>query len=540
MEFLPHVRGVLIGALAGIAATFSITGAASAGRGDEHSPGLTETASEAARSPRIRASSESYDLDGALSNGTLTLRISSKPGRLPVRGAQIEVMIDGAGGSATEKQDGTYTFQSAALAKPGDREVIVTVKDGSNSDLLIGMLKQRVVAGHAEHRHDEHGHAHEGDKAKASGKKSDDHAGHVGHGEQGHAGEGAVKLTPQVMKEFGVEVERAGPGPIADTITRPAEVTFNMDRFAHVVPHVAGIVRSVNASQGDVVTADQVVAVLDSRELAEAKSAYLSALERLELARSEFDRAEELRTRNITSEKSYLASRSAHAEARIAMRGAKQKLNSMGVSDAVLERLAREPDAILNRYELRARLGGTVVKRHLVQGEYVPSDREDFTVADLSTVWINISLYAADLAKVTAGQRVHLETETGDTASGTISFVTPDVAEATRTATARVVLAGTSRSFRPGMFIKASIETGQMDAAVRIAGAAIHKHDDKDVVFTREGEAFKPRPVKLGRRNGQYVEIVSGLHAGEEIATKGSFLIKSQLSKASFGDGHNH
>ena len=99
-----------------------------------------------------------------------------------------------------------------------------------------------------------HDHSHDAGKAKRS--KAHDHAAHDGHGHRGHGEEGRVRLTPQVMREFGVATEKVGPGAIADIITRPAEVTFNMDRFSHVVPHVAGMVRSVNAAQGDVVTAN--------------------------------------------------------------------------------------------------------------------------------------------------------------------------------------------------------------------------------------------------------------------------------------------
>lgn len=539
MHLLLQLRVTRCIALAGIIATFSMVDPASAGRGDQHPPAATGTVATDARSPRIRASSETYDLDGVLSNGILTLQIREKPSGLPVSSAELEVMIDGAAVRAIDKGDGVYTFQSATLDKKGTQEVIVSLKHGSKSDLLIGVLAPEDTAtGNKGHAHDDHDHPL--DAGKTKGSKAHDHAAHDGHGRKGHGEEGTVRLTPQVMREFGVATEKAGPGAIADIIARPAEVTFNMDRFSHVVPHVAGIVRSVNAAQGDVVTANQVLAIIESRELAEAKSAYLAALERLELAKSEFERAEELRNKNITSEKSYLTSRSAYAEARIAMRSARQKLGSIGVSDVVLEQLAKEPDAILTHYELRARIGGTVVKRHLVHGEAVPSDREAFTVADLSTVWVNISLYSADLAKVAPGQQVRLETDTGQATSATISFVSPDVSETTRTATARVVLAGTAQTFRPGMFIKASIEIGHKDAGIRVASAAIQRIEEKDVVFTREGEVFKPRPVMIGRRNGQYVEIVRGLRVGDEIATKGSFLIKSELGKSSFDDGHNH
>ena len=462
---------------------------------------------------RIAASSESYELSGVVEHGTLSLQLKRSAGGAPVTDAHIELTIDGVSGEARTDGKGTYTYRSTALNKESEREVIITVKEGEKSDLLIGTLRS-----------------------------TDDHKGHAGKpkNHDGHEGENVVKLTPEVMREFGVTTEEAGPGVISHAITRPAEISFNMNRFAHVVPRVTGITKSISASQGQTVKMGQELAVLESRELAELKAAYLAASERLVLAKEDFDRIKALRDKQITSEKSYLTSRTAFAEARIAVRSAKQKLNSIGIGDEVLQAIAKAPDSVLTQYTLRAPMGGMIVKRHLVQGELVTTEREAFTIADTSSVWINISLYSSDIPKVDTGKHVALKTENGHAAEGTISFVSPDVSEQTRTATARVVLKGASRNFRPGMFIKASIKVSDEAVAVRIPKSALQNNDGREVVFVNDSGQFKPRPVKIGRRNGKFAEVVSGLRSGEVIAAKNAFLIKAQLSKASFDDGHNH
>lgn len=108
--------------------------------------------------------------------------------------------------------------------------------------------------------------------------------------------------------------------------------------------------------------------------------------------------------------------------------------------------VAKESDSILTKYTLRAPMDGMIVRRHLVQGELVKTERAAFAIADTSSVWINISLYSGDLAQVNAGQPVTLEMQNGSIAEGTISFVSYDVPQQTRTATARVVLKGASLS----------------------------------------------------------------------------------------------
>jgi cobalt-zinc-cadmium efflux system membrane fusion protein len=90
------------------------------------------------------------------------------------------------------------------------------------------------------------------------------------------------------------------------------------------------------------------------------------------------------------------------------------------------------------------------------------------------------------------------------------------------------------------MFIKAKIDIANTQVSLRIPKEALQVQDGKEVVFIQDHGAFQPRPVEVGRRNGQYVEVIGGLKPGDVYAAKGAFLIKSQLSKASFGDGHNH
>mgnify|MGYP003627642252 CR=1 FL=1 len=539
---------------------------------DQHAA-TSKANAQTTASHTLSAETATYKINGTLNDGAFSVRLKRASDGTPVIGAKIGLTINGRTGKAAEKSEGVYVYRSETL-KPEtpDYEVVITIEDGQQNDLLVGTLASRHGRAeehdherepHDTHNHDAHAgkaegsekHDHSGhDHAETGGEKGDDHGaekhahgsgeqdgddGH-GHGEDNHDDEPAVKLTPAVMKEFGIKTERADRGSIAKLITRPAEVSFNLEHYTHVVPRVGGIASSIRVSQGDRVKTDQVLAEFESRELAGLKAEYLGAVERFDLARLEFQRMQALRKKGIASEKTYLAARSVFVEARIALRSARQKLSSIGIRGKVLQQIVREPDANIARYIMRSPMDGVVISRHLVRGELVSTEREAFVIANLSSVWIDISVYASDIPVVRAGQQVVLETETGEKASGSISFVSPDVSEKTRTAKARVVLEGNSSKFRPGMFIKASIAVSQSDVAIRVPKSAIHVQDAKTVVFANEDGAFKPRPVTVGRQNDHYAEITQGLKPGETFASEGSFLIKAQLSKASFGDGHNH
>lgn len=396
---------------------------------------------------------------------------------------------------------------------------------------------------HAGHDHNDHGHEAKDEYDHSNQDDgSDEEHGHDDHSShKGHDDHASVDMTKAQMDRFNVRTASVAGGPIPVTIERPAEVLFDENRLAHVVPRVAGIARTIEAVEGDEVAEDDMLAVLESRELADAKASYLASLERLALAEENFGRAESLIDKRIVSERTHLAAKTDYAEARINLRSARQKLLALGISKERLKEIAEQVDVDLTKYVMRAPLSGTVVTRHLTRGESVPTDREAFIIADVSIVWVDISIYAHDLERVEAGQTVTIITDGGFEAEGSIAFVAPDVSEETRTANARVVLENTAMRLRPGMFVTARIALADEPADLRVPATALQVHEGQDVVFVRgEDGKLRPQPVTLGRRNGNYVEVLTGLKTGDTVVTEGAFVVKSQLAKSDFDDGHNH
>jgi membrane fusion protein, heavy metal efflux system len=415
---------------------------------------------------------------------------------------------------------------------------------------------------HADHDHHdgheaENGPAEDAGSIKAKHSSEDAHAGSADHDheikngheeeeghEEDHAGHddhGGVDLTPAQMKTFDVRTAPVSGGPIAVTIDRPAEVAYDENTLAHVVPRVPGIARTINAAEGDRVAEGDVLAVLESRELADAKAAYLASVERLALTKENFARAEALIEKRIVSEKIHLEARTDYAEARINLRNARQKLFALGIGEDRLKEISEERASDLTEYVMHAPLSGTVVARHLTRGESVPIDREAFVIADISTVWVDISIYAHDLEQVEAGQSVTILTEGGFEAEGSIAFIAPNVSEETRTANARVILENSPKRLRPGMFVTARIAVFEEPANVRVPATALQTHEGQDVVFVKNKDGkLKPQSVTLGRRNNHYVEVLAGLRTGDTVVTDGAFVVKSQLAKSGFDDGHNH
>lgn len=196
-----------------------------------------------------------------------------------------------------------------------------------------------------------------------------------------------------------------------------------------------------------------------------------------------------------------------------------------------------ESNESLAPYEVRSLIAGTVIAKRVVLGEFAKDDTDMFVVADLSTVWVAITVYARDLGQVCKGQRVDIAVVGGGPAgASTIDYIAPVLGESARAATARAVLANPASAWRPGMFVTARVLLDETPAAVSVRSGAIQNIDDKPVVFVAEGDAFVPRPVELGRTDGEWAEIVSGLSAGDRYVTRGAFVLKSELRKSEMGD----
>ncbi len=211
-----------------------------------------------------------------------------------------------------------------------------------------------------------------------------------------------------------------------------------------------------------------------------------------------------------------------------------------GIGDTVEkgEVLARIESDNLSTYSLVSGFDGVVIDRHIAPGESVTRGVTAFVVADLSTVWVHVKVYQKALPRIAVGQSVMVSTTDGTTeATGTISYLAPVVDQATRTATARVVLDNGAGRWRPGSFVVANVSL-PVDAGVVVTRRALHSLEGRTVVFVEEDDTFVARPVTLGAVGRRMAAITAGLNPGERYADQGSFLVKAELSKSDAGHAH--
>ena len=374
------------------------------------------------------------------------------------------------------------------------------------------------VAGKGEHREDEH--------------KGE---------EPGHEEENIVKFTDEELREFGVTIDTVKGGKLHVYVEATGEIKPDPDLVSHLVPRVSGIASEVRKKVGDRVREGEIMAIIESRELADAKSAYLTAREKFKLAEFEFKRKERLWKDKIVAEKDYLKAKKMFAEAQIELMAREQKLHALGLTDEEVRALKNHRDVPLTRYELLSPITGVVLERHITKGEFVSTDMTVFKIADLSRVWILLAIYEKDIPYVREGQNVIVEVGYGTKpVRCRLSYVAPVIDEKTRTVEARCVASNKKELLRPGTFVRAKIDVESIDVGIVVPKTAVHTLRGKTVVFVRTPEGFVPREVVTGRSDAERVEILKGLEPGERYASKGGFTIKAELKKAEFGEGHGH
>lgn len=346
--------------------------------------------------------------------------------------------------------------------------------------------------------------------------------------------EARLEMTDAMLSTIGVDILTAGPAVIRSTLKMPGEIVVNPNSIVQVVPRLPGIVVAVNFDAGQSVKKGDVLAVVESQMLADLQSQYLAAQRRLVLAKTVYEREKQLWEEKISAKQDYLAAELAFNEARIASDLAAEKLRALGIRPQA-GLLAKD----LTRYEVRAPISGLIVTKTIALGAVLKDDIPIFTVADMSTVWTAVTVYPKDLSIVKTGQKAHVKAIAYDVeGDGIVTYITPLIGGQTRTATARVILENEDGRWHPGMFVSIELTADEVEVSVAVSAQAIQTFRDWTIVFGRYGNYFEARPLELGRSDGQMVEVLQGLAAGEQYASGNSFAIKADLEKA--GASHDH
>ncbi len=322
---------------------------------------------------------------------------------------------------------------------------------------------------------------------------------------------GEVDLSSAQLSQFGVTFDTVKLRTLSSAVRASGIVTFDETRVAQVTPKFAGYIdRLFVSSTGQPVSRGQPVAAIYSPELVAAQTELLLAgrLDRA-LGQSSVPGAQ-------TGGPSLLAA-------------ARQRLRFWDISDAQINEILHSGN-VRRTLTLYSPVSGIVVEKNVVQGQSVTPGAPLLTVADLSTVWVTAELRESDAGSARQGSAatVELSAFPGQSINGRISYVYPTLQADARTIKARIALPNPGGRIKPGMYATVRLTT-PMATTLTVPASAVIQTGDRAYVFGQKANGkLVPRDIRLGRRGGDYIEVLSGVASGERVVTSAQFLLDSE------------
>jgi len=347
-----------------------------------------------------------------------------------------------------------------------------------------------------------------------------------------------VRFPLDEVTRSGVTVEPVKRTAFLTYRTFPGVVRPNEHALANITTLVRGRVAEVHADLGQMVKANQLLAVLHSSDLGLAQSAYLKAIARRHVAEQAYQRAQFLFQEKVIGKAEEQRREGEMISIRAEAQEAGEGLRLLGMGDKEIRTL-EQTQTIRSQVPIVAPFAGRVIARDLTKGEVLETTHKLFAVADLSTVWVVGNVSEKDIsylhrATIVPNQpvEVYVTAYPSEVFQGTISYVGDVLDSATRTMQVRLILANPTGQLKPEMFATIRVSSEPAADVLVVPEAAIQHDRDRSFVFVQqEPGVFEARTVRLGDKNGTFAEVLEGLREGEVVVREGAFTLKSELLK---------
>jgi cobalt-zinc-cadmium efflux system membrane fusion protein len=336
-----------------------------------------------------------------------------------------------------------------------------------------------------------------------------------------------VQATPALQNL--VKTASTGQAEVRDSLRLPAKVKLDQKRVTRIGASVAGRISEIRADLGQRVRKGEVLALLSSTELGMAQSAYLKASSQVNLRRLAVHRAQRLLQSDVIAAAELQEREGVLNEAEVDLRAAADQLRVMGISEADLQRLAKER-SIHSFSPISASIDGAVIERNIALGQVVQPSDALYTVADLSHVWLVADVPEQQAQWVHTGDEAEADIPAlpGQTVRGKLIYVADMVDADTRTITVRMDVPNPTGDIKPQMLANLLIRK-QGAAALVVPGSAVVREDDIDHVFVETGAGrYELRKVDLGTAKGDVRPVLNGVKSGDKVVVEGAFHLNNE------------
>ncbi|MGY3535140.1 efflux RND transporter periplasmic adaptor subunit [Bradyrhizobium sp. USDA 4452] len=350
-----------------------------------------------------------------------------------------------------------------------------------------------------------------------------------------HEAPGHIELSEDQIREAGITLAPASGGMLKRHFLAPGSLIPDADHIGRVSVRVLATVTELRKRLGDVVEKGEIVAAIESREVADAKSEYLAARLTNDLQQTLYARQKTLVETRIVSENEFLRTRLTANDAQIKLDGARQKLFALGLSESEIADLPNQPPESLRTQFLRAPISGRVSERRVDLGGLIGREGQEselYVIVNLDDIWVDLAVSPEDIGAVREGVSVKIGAiGTENEASAGVIFVSPLLDRETRNARVIATMPNKDHRWKPGTFVTAEVPLSGAPSTVMISKKAIQTIKGTPTVFVRDPDGFEARSVRTGREDDDDIEILSGLAAGETIAVQNTFTLKAEVGK---------
>jgi len=359
-----------------------------------------------------------------------------------------------------------------------------------------------------------------------------------------------VVLSPAAQQEGQIETQPAKATSEPEMLRVSGHIALADNRTWRVGIRTDGLVVGVFAGVGDYVRKGQILARYHADEVRDSRAKYHAAQAELAraqaaaaLAQRNLERAGTLLELKAASQQQVDQARQDAVAAQSAVRSAQievDRLKDLLEDDLRVPAEPKAGDETADQVPIIAPASGFILEKNVTLGKAIDTMDDTFVIGDLSQVWMLASVRQDQLGSLRLGQpaRVNVAGVAGQQFGGRIANLGQTLDPQTRTMQVRIVLNNSGNQLRPEMLATAEIPAGPPRETVLVPSDAIQQIDGQDVVFVRTAaDHFSVRAVQTAEtRNGE-TPIVQGLKGGEQVVVKGSFVLKSQLLKATLEEG---
>lgn len=351
-----------------------------------------------------------------------------------------------------------------------------------------------------------------------------------------------VTLTRKSIGEIGLTTVAVTIQSASGKLTAPATVLPDQNLVAQVGSLVQGRVRQVFVNMGDAVKAGQVMMTIEGLDVGAIKADFFKAKAAYVYAKAAFERQKKLFDEKAGSQKMLSETQAEYEKALAEYTAEDKKIHSVGLTDEDLASGKDGKDHTAGTLPVKSPIGGLVVERNVVVGQYVDATTNAFKIIDARTVWVDGQIYEKDLARIDRNTGAVFTTSTypNEVFTGRIINIGQSVDEQSRTISVRAEFSNPQNKLRPHMFGELKISIGGNDRALMIPEESVVTEAGQSYVFVQTGDTtFEKRSVTLGATSGVMVEITSGVKEHEMVVAKGVYYLKGDLKKEELSGDEN-